>query len=135
MNSFKLQLQFKTNYFAIIKYLKVKFRTKYIVNSVIELFGWICSQCHLVTIKTFDANVTHLPEIHHLNSCIKWCDIKIACEKAYNNLKDQPKFQFPNQYESALLQLQVKYDNNIVSQYWPDQKMLIVFNLRKIIHN
>ena len=54
-------------------------------NIPLKGWKWICSQCHLVTIKTFDTNVT--PEIHHLNSCIKWCDIKIACEKAYNNLK------------------------------------------------
>ena len=71
----------------------------------------ICSQCHKVTLKTFDSSVSSLPEIHHLNTCQEWCEIRIACEIAYNNFKDngiKPHFQFKTQYESTLRSLQKK---------------------------
>ena len=69
--------------------------------------------------------VTVLPDKHHQKSCKEFGEIEIACEIAYNSLKDQaiqPNFSFAKQYDSNLQSLQSKFDNSIIAESWPSQK-------------
>ena len=71
-------------------------------------------------------------EKHHLKSCKETCHIEVACIIKYEELKGkctEPGFKFTRDYDEALKELQVDYDNEILAQFWPEKKTAI-FNFK-----
>jgi hypothetical protein len=99
--------------------------TKFRVSIQTGQITWRCSQAGcLATLKSIGGLVT-TPAKSHQRTCILIEPIEAACLIKYEELKDkclQPGFVFYMQYTNALMELQSKHDNQIVSLFWPSIK-------------